>query len=60
MRAKLPPSLEEVNLKSLCNGMSVYVVPWAMYAEEDGSLYLNGNYTFSPRPGGTENMKVTK
>lgn len=60
MQAVLPESLEEVGLKDLADGESVYTVPWAMYADDNGALWLNGNYHFEKSPGGTRQMKVTK
>lgn len=60
MQAKLPESLEAVGLKDIVDGESVYTVPWAMYADDNGSMWLNGNYSFEDHSGGTLRMKVTK
>lgn len=60
MGAFLTEEMEEVGLKDLVEGESVYTVPWAMYAEEDGSLWLHGGYTFEDSPKGTLQMKVSK
>ncbi|MEI8355177.1 MAG: hypothetical protein WCG31_03630 [Deltaproteobacteria bacterium] len=60
MQAKLPKSLEEVGLKDIVDGESVYTVPWAMYADDKGLMWLNGNYTFENHSMGTLKMKVSK
>jgi hypothetical protein len=60
MSAKIPDSLIEITLKDILEGESVFTVPWCMYAEKDGSLFLNGNYSFYHEPHGTVSMKVTK
>ena len=56
----LPESLEESTLEDLMNGESVWAVPWAMWADKSGRLWLNRGYTFSCQPGGTVQMKVSK
>ena len=60
MQAKLPPSLEEVRLLDMLDGMSGYVVPWAMFSDDHNYLWLNGNYTFDVSPLGTSTMKVSR
>ena len=60
MQAVLPENLEEVGLKDIADGESVYTVPWAMYADDNGALWLNGNYSFDKHSHGTHEMKVTK
>lgn len=61
-QAMLPESLEEVTLKDLMNGEDVWVVPWAMYADDKGRLWLNGGYPFHHdyTPDKTPQMKVSK
>ena len=49
-----------MQIKNMQDGMEAYTVPWAMYAERDGKLWLNGNYTIHTSPGGTVQMKVKK
>jgi hypothetical protein len=60
MQAVLPESLKEVGLKDIVDGESVYTVPWAMYADDNGALWLHGDYHFEKDSGGTLQMKVTK
>lgn len=56
----LPEHLEEVSIKDMIAGEIGYTVPWAMYAERDGSLWLNGNYSFRGDPGGTVQMIIER
>ena len=58
--AILPEHLEEVTIKDMIIGESGYTVPWAMYAERDGTLWLNGDYMFEKEPGGTVEMKIER
>lgn len=62
MQAVLPDQLEEVTLADLIEGEEVWVVPWAMYADREGLLFLNGKYTFDLdfQEGRTPTMKVAK
>lgn len=60
MQATIPDELEVITLEDTVNGESVYVVPWALYADNDGYLWLNGGYTFENYPRGTSRMKVSK
>lgn len=59
-QANLPDENEEIGLKDLLDGEVVYTVPWAMFADRQGNLWLNGNYTFRDKPMGTLRMKVSK
>ena len=40
MQAKLPESLESDGLKDIIEGESVYTLPWGMYADDEGNLWL--------------------
>ena len=57
---KIPDNLVEVALKDVLIGESVYVVPWAMYAETDGELFINGKYDFHLSSFRTSQMKLTR
>lgn len=59
MQATLPKSLIEPTLLDMGGGQSTWTLPWAMYADDDGKLWLNGDYPQSTR-GGTAQMKVRK
>jgi hypothetical protein len=60
MNAILPEELEENTLEYLPNEETVYTVPWAMYADEMGRLWLNGNYSYFYDLCGTLQMIITK
>lgn len=60
MQAKLPINLEEVGLKDLEEGQTVYTVPWAMFAGTDRALWLNGDYFMTAQAQGTSMMRVIK
>ncbi len=62
-QAMLPDHLEEVTIKDMLEGESCYTVPWAMWADEKGHLWLNGSYLFHKEDGGagkTTRMKITR
>lgn len=60
MNAKLPDFLEQRKLSDLMIGETVWTVPWAMFADDDGDLWLYGNFSYHEGPGGTVSMKVSK
>lgn len=57
---KIPDDLLEVGIADMLMGEDGWTVPWAMYIGDDDELYLNGKYTYSSLPRGTEQMHVTK
>lgn len=59
-QATLPPQLERLCLKNLKDGEVVYCSPWTMYADDDSSLWLNGESEYSTESGGSNSMKVSK
>ncbi len=60
MNAKLPNKYKKQNLHDILVGETVYTVPWAMYADENCDLWLNGNYSFYDSPMGTATMSVSR
>jgi hypothetical protein len=54
----LPEHLEEITIKDMIIGETGWIVPWGMYADSDGYLYVNGGYTYSNVPGGTVDTKI--
>ena len=61
MAAKLPESREVKNhLRQLKPGKHGWIVPWGMSVAQDGSCYLNSEYTFHLTPGGTVDTLVTR
>lgn len=57
---KIPDYLIESTLEDLLPNERVYTVPWAMYADRDGQLWLNGNYSFFNECGGNAKMGVER
>jgi hypothetical protein len=51
--AKLPASLYERNIGEMATHEEGWCLPWAMYAESDGSLWLNGLKTVWADPQGS-------
>lgn len=60
MNAELPRSMETVTLADMPVGLTAYTVPWAMYADRDRKLWLDPNFTFERRSGGTVRMRITR
>lgn len=56
----LPEDLEEVKISSLFDGEVVYVVPWAILADEAGMLWIRGDYTFAREPRGTSHVQIVR
>lgn len=57
-QAQLPSERQEVTIEDMMPGDSGWTVPWGMYADPRGALWLNGSYTIHDQPGGTVNMRV--
>jgi len=58
--ATLPKDIEELEIKDIPDGIHFYTVPWAMYADENGELWLNGNYNADKEKYGTVKMDVIR
>lgn len=56
----LPDELEEVGIKDLLEGEEAYTVPWAMFADSEGALWIKGSYPFHQVPGGTVQMRIRR
>ncbi len=54
----LPAVTGEVRIHELMVGRRGFVVPWAMFVDEDWRFWLNGNYTVHVEPGGKVCMEV--
>lgn len=52
--------LEKDQISNMAIGTMGYTLPWAMIVTSDGRCFLNGGYTFDPRPGGSVTMRVTR
>lgn len=55
-----PRNPTEVRITDMKSGDTGWTVPWAMFADNDGRLWLRDNYTVRAQPGGTVQMMVTK
>ncbi|HEY2088631.1 MAG TPA: hypothetical protein VGH54_21750 [Mycobacterium sp.] len=60
VRATLPPALREATIATMKTGRTYYTVPWAMRADEDGSMWLCPDYSAYAMPGGTVSMRVER
>ncbi len=58
--ARLPETLEEQTIDKMLPGDKGYTVPWAMYAEPNRDLFLNGKYSVQSQPGGTVQMHIER
>ena len=59
-QSQLPDELVEVTIADLIEGEVVYTVPWALFADGDGNLWINGNFSFDHEPHGTLHMMIEK
>lgn len=60
MNAILPQERYEPTIAEMSIGESGYTVPWAMWPDMDGRLWIAGAYTLHDNPHGTAAMKVTR
>lgn len=60
VQSRLPEDLETITISSLMEDETVYVVPWSIVADEEGRLWIRGNYRFSREPQGSSHVKVTR
>ena len=57
-QATLPDGLGQPTLADLTIGQTAYTVPWAMWADEERSLWLTPSFPAHDQPGGTVRMRV--
>jgi hypothetical protein len=60
MSVKLPKQLEQLTLYDLLEGQEVYTIPWALWADQNGDLWLDIRNPYTNELQGTSSMKVTK
>ena len=58
MNAKLPAAQLERQIKHMIPGEVWWTVPWAIWADEDLNLWINGNYDVFDGPRGTVDTEV--
>ncbi len=56
----LPAVTGKVRVHELPVGTRGFVVPWAMFVDEDWRFWLNGNYTVHAEPGEKVCMEVAR
>lgn len=59
-QSRLPEELEEVTVSSLLDGETAFVVPWAIVADEEGHLWIRGDYRFTHEPHGTSHVEISR
>ena len=57
---KIPDHLITIGIADMLVGESGWTVPWAMYADYDGELYINGKYPFEMNKHGTVAMLIRR
>ena len=56
----LPEDMEQETISGMPVGESGYTVPWAMWADLNRVLWINGNYSIHKKPHGTVCMFVER
>lgn len=59
-QAILPEHMEGPSIDGMMVGESAWTVPWAMCADSNRALWLNGAYPIYREPGGTVAMRVER
>jgi hypothetical protein len=57
-QARLPDALTGPVIASMEFDSTCYAVPWAMWADEDGLLWLHPDYAVTPCIAGTSRMRI--
>lgn len=57
-RAHLPADLTETAISAMDFGRTYYTVPWAMWSDTEGRLWLHPDYTTATAPQGTMAMRL--
>jgi hypothetical protein len=56
----LPEEFERETIERMLPGDEGFTEPWAMYAETDRTLWINGRYLVRPQPAGTAHLKIKR
>ena len=56
----LPETFEQETIIGMLPGDTGYTVLWAMWADENRVLWINGDYSIHKSPGGTVHMKIKR
>jgi hypothetical protein len=57
-QARLPVALMGSTIATMDFGCTYYTVPWAMWADAEGLLWLHPDYTTETAPHGTLSMRL--
>ena len=60
MSSKLPGELTQLLIAHMKVGDSGYTVPWAMWADVNGDLWIHGGYPVWSESGGTGHMHIER
>jgi len=61
--AKLPEALEELEEKTIYRmlpGDTGYTLPWAVWADADRELWINGDYSYDDEALGTSHLRIRR
>lgn len=58
--SRLPEAYEENTIAEMLPGDEGYTVPWAMWADEDRVLWINGKYSFTKNVFGTSHLRIKR
>ena len=58
MTSYLPEDMEETTIAQMVPGQEGYTVPWAMWADSERQLWINGKYDIQKSPFGTAHMHI--
>jgi len=51
---------EDIQIRNMPIGQTVYVVPWAFRIQKNGIWYVRGDYGYHNEPGGTAQVKISR
>lgn len=52
--------LVEVTISDMLQDEICYTLPWAVFACEDGAVWINGNYSFTSTPEGNSQTRIER
>jgi len=58
--AKLPEALEERTIYRMLPGDAGYTLPWAVWADADRELWINGDYSYTDQIEGTSTLRIRR
>ncbi len=60
MSTQLPEHMIRVSIQDMLIGEEAYTVPWAIQVDQNGQCWIRGDYSFSRRPFGTNQMRIRR